>query len=123
LNTLVITQFESKDKEITLLKNHVEILQKELNNTKENYQKDIDNVLKSVETQLGLVKDRELFTVSQLVELEERFNSLKDEKERITRLLKEENEELKNQNRILSKLKSDSTTPNQTKSTFNELKK
>ncbi len=123
MNTLVITQFESKDKEITLLKNHVEILQKELNNTKENYQKDIDNVLKSVETQLGLVKDRELFTVSQLVELEERFNSLKDEKERITRLLKEENEELKNQNRILSKLKSDSTTPNQTKSTFNELKK
>jgi hypothetical protein len=123
LNTLVITQFESKDKEITLLKNHVEILQKELNNTKENYQKDIDNVLKSVETQLGLVKDRELFTVSQLVELEERFNSLKDEKERITQLLKDENEELKNQNRILSKLKSDSTTPNQTKSTFNELKK
>jgi hypothetical protein len=123
LNTLVITQFESKDKEINLLKNHVEIVQKELNNTKENYQKDIDNVLKSVETQLGLVKDRELFTVSQLVELEERFNSLKEEKERITQLLKEENEELKNQNRILSKLKSDSTTPNQTKSTFNELKK
>lgn len=120
---MVITQFESKDKEISLLKNHVEILQKELNNTKENYQKDIDNVLKSVETQLGLVKDRELFTVSQLVELEERFNSLKDEKERLTQLLKEENEELKNQNRILSKLKTESSTPIQTKTTFNELKK
>jgi chromosome segregation ATPase len=122
LNTLVITQFESKDKEISLLKNHVEILQKELNNMKENYQKDIDNILKSVETQLGLVKDRELFTVSQLVELEERFNNLKQEKERITQLLKEENEELKNQNRVLSKLRGDSTTI-QSKSTLSEIKK
>lgn len=122
LNNLVITQFESKDKEISLLKNHVEILQKELNNTKENYQKDIDNVLKSVETQLGLIKDRELFTVSQLTELEDRYKNLRQEKDRITHLLKEENEDLKNQNRVLSKLKLESSNI-QSKSTLNESKK
>jgi len=122
LNNLVITQFESKDKEISLLKNHVEILQKELNNTKENYQKDIDNVLKSVETQLGLIKDRELFTVSQLTELEDRYKNLRQEKDRITHLLKEENEDLKNQNRVLSKLKLESSNI-QSKSTLYESKK
>ena len=122
LNNLVITQFESKDKEISLLKNHVEILQKELNNTKENYQKDIDNVLKSVETQLGLIKDRELFTVSQLTELEDRYKNLRQEKDMITHLLKEENEDLKNQNRVLSKLKLESSNI-QSKSTLYESKK
>lgn len=90
-----------------MLKNHVEICQKELNNTKENYQRDIDNVLKSVESQLILVKDRELFTVSQLVELEDRYNNLKQEKERMTSLLKDELEDLKGQNRVLSKLKTE----------------
>ena len=89
------------------MKNHVEICQKELNNTKENYQRDIDNVLKSVESQLILVKDRELFTVSQLVELEDRYNNLKQEKERMTSLLKDELEDLKGQNRVLSKLKTE----------------
>lgn len=83
---------------------------------------DIDNVLKSVESQLVLVKDRELFTVSQLTELEERYMNLKQEKERITHLLKEENEDLKNQNRVLSKLKLESTS-NQSKSVISENKK
>lgn len=68
------------------------------------------------------MKDRELFTVSQLVELEERFNALKDEKERITQLLKEENEDLKTQNRVLSKLRGDSTTI-QSKMNLSDIKK
>ena len=120
-----MTQFESKDKEISLLKNHVEIIQKELNNAKENYQRDIDNVLKSVESQLGLVKDRELFTVSQLVELEDRYNNLKQEKERLTSLLKDELEDLKGQNRVLTKLKTENGTfpMSPTKSLISEIKK
>ena len=105
------------------MKNHVEIVQKELNNTKENYQKDIDNVLKSVEQQLGLIKERELFTVSQLNELEERFNNLKAEKERIVQLLKDENEDLKNQNRVISKLKSETATIQSKSTILSEIKK
>ena len=68
------------------------------------------------------IKDRELFTVSQLTELEDRYKNLRQEKDRITHLLKEENEDLKNQNRVLSKLKLESSNI-QSKSTLYESKK
>src|ERR1700733_14335338 len=92
-DTLIKRQFESKEKEVSSLKNHVEVIQKELQNTRYNYHKDLGKVLNSTETQLGLLKDRELFTVSQLTELEERYNNFKQEKERLINMLKDEIED------------------------------
>jgi hypothetical protein len=55
---------------------------------------------------LNLFKERELFTVAQLYDVEERFKGSKEEKDRIIALLKDEIEEIKGHNLLLSKLKS-----------------
>lgn len=65
----------------------------------------IQNVIKSVEFQLNLFKERESFSVNQLLQLEERFGAFREEKERTITLLKEELEDIKGHNLLLSKLK------------------
>lgn len=93
---------DAKEKQLDLLKGHVEIIQKELNNAKESYLTEIVNIKKSCDEQINLIKDREMFTVEQLREVEDRYSNLKSEKEAIVNLLKEEIDELKNQNRLMN---------------------
>jgi len=96
-----------KNKEIALLKNQSEILQKELDTSRKINEANLQNVIQSIENQLGLFKERELFTVSQLLELEEKFSTFREEKERMLSLLKEEVQDIKGHNLLLSKIKSD----------------
>ena len=55
------------------------------------------------EEQIKLVKDREDFTIQQLENLQEQFDAYKEEKERIIKVLKMENEQLNNLNLLLGK--------------------
>ena len=98
---------ETKNKEISLLTYQAEILQKELESSRNLNEANLQNVINSIEKQLSLFKERELFTVSQLLELEDKFNVHRDEKERMISLLKEEITEIKGHNSLLSKLKSE----------------
>jgi hypothetical protein len=58
----------------------------------------------SVDEQLKQFKERELFTVGQLMEMENRFKIYKADKERTINLMKEEFQQLKSHNMILSKV-------------------
>lgn len=98
---------EGKNREIGLLKNHVDIMQRELENSRKLSEANITNVINSVELQLNLFKERELFTVSQLLELEDKFTNFREEKERTISILKEEISDLKGHNILLSKIKID----------------
>lgn len=98
---------EAKNKEIAMLKTQLEILQKELEASRKTTETNLENVLKSIETQMSLLKERESFTVNQLLDVEEKFNIYRKEKERMITLLKEEIGEIKGHNLLLSKIKSD----------------
>ncbi len=56
---------------------------------------------------MTLLKQRESFTVSQLLEVEEKFAVYRKEKERMISLLREEISEIKGHNLLLSKIKSE----------------
>jgi hypothetical protein len=107
LKNLLQEHTDTKNKEISLLRSQADILQKELESSRSLNEANLQNVINSIEKQLGLFKERELFTVSQLLELEEKFNVYRDEKERMLSLLKEEIQEIKGHNTLLSKIKSD----------------
>ncbi len=107
IKTLFSEHLETKNKEIGLLKNQIEILQKEFECSRKLNESNLQNVLKSIEGQMSLLKERELFTVSQLLEVEEKFAGYRKEKERMILLLKEEIAEVKGHNMLLSKIKSD----------------
>jgi aspartate/tyrosine/aromatic aminotransferase len=107
LKSLLHEHTETKNKEIALLRAQTEILQKELEGSRSLNEANLQNVITSIEKQLGLFKERELFTVAQLLELEEKFNIYKEEKERMILLLKEEINEVKGHNSLIGKLKAD----------------
>lgn len=97
---------ETKNKEIITLKNQVQILQKEIEETNKSNDKNISNILASVESQIAILKDREIFNLKQMQSTEEKFRSFKDEKERVVSLLRDENKNLKKNNEALSKIAS-----------------
>jgi hypothetical protein len=103
----LVDHSEAKNKEINSLKAQQEILQKELDNSRRLNEANLQNVINSIETQLNLFKERELFTVGQLLEIEQRFISFREEKERTISLLKEEIQEIKSHNLMLARIKSD----------------
>jgi hypothetical protein len=98
---------EVKNKEVTFLKNQIDLMQNELENSRKSNEANLKKVLESVESQLNLFKERELFTVSQLLDLEEKFVAYKNEREKTITLLKDEIEQLKGYNVLLSKINSD----------------
>lgn len=111
----------SKDKEIQILKLAVETMQTELDFSKKSYDEAMDNLIKSNETQIQLIKERENFTTKQLLELEQKMKNFREEKEKLINLLKSEIEELRANNVLISKLRNDklmqedkpiSTSPN-----------
>jgi len=97
----------AKDKEITTLRLTIEIMKKELDNLRKNYDENMEVLLKSIESQLVNFKERETFSVNQLLQLEGEFNNCRTEKDRLVELLKSEIEELRNHNVLISKLKND----------------
>jgi hypothetical protein len=107
LKKVLTDHSEAKNKEVLTLKNQIDVMQKELEHSRRLNEANLQNVINSIETQLNLFKERELFTVSQLLELEEKFTIYREEKERITTLLKEEVQDIKGHNLLLSKMKSD----------------
>jgi len=99
------------------MKNEIDELKKENKNLKEIYSNNLENIKISMDKQLDVIRDREQFSVSQLMELEEKFNNLRLEKDRITMLLKEELDEIKSQNIVLSRFNAEATisqSPNKT---------
>jgi hypothetical protein len=89
------------------LKNQIELLHKEFESSRKVNESNLQNVLKSIESQMTLLKQRESFTVSQLLEVEEKFVVYRKEKERMISLLKEEIGEIKGHNLLLSKIKTE----------------
>lgn len=109
LKDVIFEHNETKNKEIALLKNHIEILQKELEGNRKLNEANLQNVINSVEGQMSIFKERELFTVSQLLDIEEKFNCYREEKERLLSLLKDEIQDIKSHNLLLSKLKTENS--------------
>jgi len=94
---------DTKNKEIIILKNHVQILQKEIEETKKSNDKLTANILASVESQIDILKNREIFNLKQMQSTEEKFKGFKEEKERIISLLRDEIKNFKKNNEALSK--------------------
>jgi len=67
----------------------------------------MDNLIKSNDTQISLIKERENFTTKQLLELEQKMKNFREEKEKLISLLKSEIEELRANNVLISKLRND----------------
>lgn len=97
----------AKDKEIAILKNSNETMQTELDFSRKGYDEAIDNLIKSNETQIALIKERENFTTKQLLEMEQKMKNFREEKENLINLLKTEIEELRANNVLISKLRND----------------
>ena len=97
----------AKDKEIAILKNSNETMQTELDFSRKGYDEAIDNLIKSNETQIALIKERGNFTTKQLLEMEQKMKNFREEKENLINLLKTEIEELRANNVLISKLRND----------------
>jgi hypothetical protein len=97
----------AKDKEISILKLSVETMQTELDFSKKTYDEAMDNLIKSNDVQIQLIKERENFTTKQLLELEQKMKNFREEKEKLINLLKSEVEELRANNVLISKLRND----------------
>jgi len=94
---------DTKNKEITNLKNQVQILQKEIEETKKSNEKNVAHMLSSVESQIAILRDREIFNLKQMQNTEEKLRAFKEEKQRVINLLRDEIKNLKKNNDILSK--------------------
>jgi hypothetical protein len=97
----------SKDKEIAILKASNETMQTELDFSRRSYDEAMDSLIKSNETQIALIKERENFTTKQLLEMEHKMKNFREEKEKLISLLKSEIEELRANNVLISKLRND----------------
>ena len=97
----------AKDKEIATLRLSVETMQTELEFSKKSYDEAMDNLIKSNDIQVQLIKERENFTTKQLLELEQKMKNFREEKEKLINLLKSEIEELRANNVLISKLRND----------------
>lgn len=90
-------------------------MQTELDFSKKSYDEAIDNLIKSNETQVSLIKERENFTTKQLLELEQKMKNFREEKEKLINLLKSEIEELRANNVLISRLRTDKLMQDDTK--------
>jgi hypothetical protein len=94
----------AKDYEIEILKESIKSLDNEIDNFKNLHESLLKESMLSIDDQLKQFKERELFTVGQLLEMENKFKVLKADKERTINLMKEEIQQIKNHNLILSKV-------------------
>ena len=103
INAIIKDQSMLKDKQIEMFQKEIEELEHEVNYAKEHKDVQLDNIIQQMNVQMKLIKDREEFTVNQLDLLQKQFDMYKDEKERVIKVLKMENEQLKNFNNLLNK--------------------
>jgi len=96
-------QNNTKNREIYILKNQIQILQKDIDYNRNTKDKNLANILNSVESQIAIFRDREFFNLKQMQNSEENFKAFKIEKEMIISLLREEIKNLKKNNQDLSK--------------------
>jgi hypothetical protein len=82
-------------------------MQTELDFSKRSYDEAMDSLIRSNETQIALIKERENFTTKQLLEMEHKMKNFREEKEKLISLLKSEIEELRANNVLISKLRND----------------
>ena len=82
-------------------------MQTELDFSRRSYDEAMDSLIKSNETQIALIKERENFTTKQLLELEQKMKNFREEKEKLITLLKSEIEELRANNVLIGKLRND----------------
>lgn len=82
-------------------------MQTELDFSRRSYDEAMDSLIKSNETQIALIKERENFTTKQLLEMEHKMKNFREEKEKLISLLKSEIEELRANNVLISKLRND----------------
>ena len=86
------------------MKNQINLLQKEVEEIKKSNEKNVTNILMSCETQINMLKDREVFNLKQMNNTEEKFRSYKEEKDRTITLHKEEIKNLKRNFQVLNKV-------------------
>ena len=103
INAIIKDQGKLKDKQIEMFQKETEELEHEIHCAKENKDVQLDTIIQQMNVQMKLIKDREEFTVNQLDLLQKQFDMYKDEKERVIKVLKMENEQLKNFNNLLNK--------------------
>ena len=103
MNHIITQCIPIQDKQIETFKTQRVQLDNELFQCKQTKDKQLDNIIQQVTSQMKLIKDREEFTVNQLELLQEQFDTYKDEKERVIKVLKMENEQLSTFNTLLNK--------------------
>ena len=103
LEKISADQMDLKQGEVKHLKNEIEHLEAEIEKMRTEHDEKYSQALTMFEEQIKLVKDREDFTIQQLENLQEQFDAYKEEKERIIKVLKMENEQLNNLNLLLGK--------------------
>ena len=59
-------------------------MQTELDFSRRSYDEAMDSLIKSNETQIALIKERENFTTKQLLEMEHKMKNFREEKEKTT---------------------------------------
>lgn len=103
--TISAKQFKAKEEEVSELKIELEKVGSEVEFHKERFKTSFEEVRASVQQQIALIKERESFTNKQFNDLEEKFNNMTCEKDRVILLQKEELDNLNKNNKILAKLK------------------
>ena len=58
-------------------------MQTELDFSRRSYDEAMDSLIKSNETQIALIKERENFTTKQLLEMEHKMKNFREEKEKL----------------------------------------
>lgn len=103
LEKISADQMDLKQGEVKHLKVEIEHLEADIEKMRSEHDEKYAQALTMFEEQIKLVKDREDFTIRQLENLQEQFDAYKEEKERIIKVLKMENEQLNNLNLLLGK--------------------
>lgn len=95
-------QMELKQGQVFHLKEEISHLEKEISTIKSQHDTLYIQTIQQFEEQMKLIKDREDFTIKQLENLQDQFDTYKEEKERVIKVLKIENQQLTNLNLLLS---------------------
>ena len=95
---------DTKNKDVVNLKNQINLLQKEIEEIRKSNEKNVSNILICCETQINMLKDREVFNLKQMNNTEEKFKSYKEEKDRTIILLRDEIKNLKKNFQVLNKV-------------------
>ena len=103
LNDILGEQIDAKGNDIDSLKNQIKFYEEKVQKLNIEFNDKINKIKEKCDEQLKIIKERENFVIQQNESTLEQFEIYKDEKERMIKALKVENETLKNKNNMLSK--------------------